>query len=42
MVVDDDPAVVATLAEDGFPVRLADWLPHSSTLQKAQDQEGRT
>jgi hypothetical protein len=42
VVVDDDPAVVATLAEDGFPVRLADWLPHSSTLQKAQDQEGRT
>jgi phosphatidate phosphatase APP1 len=42
VVVDDDPAVVATLAEDGFPVRLADWLPHSSTLRKAQEQEGRT
>ena len=41
VVVDDDPAVVATLTEDGFPVRLADWLPHSSTLQKAQEQEGR-
>ena len=42
VVVDDDPAVVATLTEDGFPVRLADWLPHSSTLRKAQEQEGRT
>ena len=42
IVVDDDPDVIATLAEDGFPVRLADWLPHSSTLQKAQETEGRT
>jgi hypothetical protein len=42
LVVDDDPDVVATLAEDGFPVRLADWLPHSSTLRTAQEKEGRT
>ena len=42
VVVDDDPEVVATLSEDGFPVRLADWLPHSSTLRKAQEREGRT
>lgn len=42
VVVDDDPSVVATLTEDGFPVRLADWLPHSSTLQKAQERDGRT
>ena len=42
VVVDDDPDVVATLTEDGFPVRLADWLPHSSTLRTAQEKEGRT
>ena len=42
VVVDDDPDVVATLTADGFPVRLADWLPHSTTLHKAQEEEGRT
>lgn len=42
VVVDDDPDVVAMLTEDGFPVRLADWLPHSSTLHRAQEAEGRT
>jgi hypothetical protein len=42
VVVDDDPEVTATLAEDGFPVRLADWLPHSSTLRTVQERDGRT
>jgi hypothetical protein len=42
VVVDDDPAVVEVLRADGFPVRLADWLPHSSTLRAAQEQDGRT
>jgi hypothetical protein len=42
VVVDDDPEVTATLAADGFPVLLADWLPHSSTLRTAQEREGRT
>lgn len=42
VVLDDDPQVIATLGEDGFPVRLADWLPHSSTLRRAQEKEGRT
>ena len=41
-VLDDDPAVVATLEADGWPVELATWLPHSSTLQSAQEQQGRT
>ena len=41
-VLDDDPAVVAVLAADGWPVELATWLPHSSTLQNAQEQQGRT
>jgi len=42
VVVDDDPEVVATLRADGFSVRLADWLPHSSTLRAAQERDGRT
>jgi phosphoglycolate phosphatase-like HAD superfamily hydrolase len=41
-VLDDDPAVVAALEADGWPVELATWLPHSSTLQSAQEQQGRT
>ena len=41
-VLDDDPAVVALLEADGWPVELATWLPHSSTLQSAQEQQGRT
>lgn len=41
-VLDDDPAVVAVLEADGWPVELATWLPHSSTLQSAQEDEGRT
>ena len=42
VVLDDDPEVVAVLTADGFPVRLADWLPRSPTLQDAQESEGRT
>ena len=41
-VLDDDPAVVAVLCADGWPVELATWLPHSSTLQNAQERQGRT
>ena len=42
MILDDDPAVVRVLADDGWPVELATWLPHSSTLQDAQENQGRT
>ena len=42
VVVDDDPAVIELLVADGFPTRLADWLPHSRTLRRAQDKDGRT
>ncbi|GAA1403261.1 hypothetical protein GCM10009613_64180 [Pseudonocardia kongjuensis] len=42
MIIDDDPAVVRVLADDGWPVELATWLPHSSTLQDAQEKHGRT
>jgi phosphoglycolate phosphatase-like HAD superfamily hydrolase len=41
-VLDDDPAVVRLLADDGWPVELATWLPHSSTLRSAQQRHGRT
>jgi hypothetical protein len=42
VVVDDDPEVVTKLRKLGHPVRLADWVPHSSTLQVAQEQDGKT
>ncbi len=41
VVLDDDPAVVEVYTADGWPVQLADWLPHSSTLAKAQ-AKGKT
>jgi FMN phosphatase YigB (HAD superfamily) len=41
-VLDDDPAVVQVLEADGWPVELATWLPHSSTLRRAQEDTGRT
>jgi FMN phosphatase YigB (HAD superfamily) len=41
-VLDDDPAVVSVLKDDGWPVELATWLPHSSTLRGAQERQGRT
>jgi len=42
LVVDDDPAVVRELRNEGYTVKLAEWLPHSSTLRRAQQREGRT
>jgi hypothetical protein len=42
IVVDDDPDVIDLLAADGFPTKLADWLPHGPTLHKAQESDGRT
>jgi hypothetical protein len=42
IVVDDDPDVIEMLAADGFPTRLADWLPHGRTLHRAQESDGRT
>lgn len=41
-VLDDDPDVVDLLAADGWPVELATWLPHSRTLARAQERDGRT
>lgn len=42
VVVDDDPEVVGRLRGLGYQVRLADWVPHPSTLHAAQEREGRT
>lgn len=42
LVVDDDPAVIAMLTEDGLPHLLADWLPYSPRLHQAQERHGRT
>jgi hypothetical protein len=42
LVVDDDPEVVTRLRKLGYPVRLADWVPHPATLRSAQEREGRT
>jgi phosphoglycolate phosphatase-like HAD superfamily hydrolase len=42
VVVDDDPLVVDLLRAEGFPARLADWVPHERTLQLAQERLGRS
>jgi hypothetical protein len=41
-IVDDDPDVVDTLVEAGFPAMLAEWVPHEKTLHRAQERDGRT
>ncbi|MBE7163656.1 MAG: hypothetical protein INR72_20645 [Williamsia herbipolensis] len=41
-VVDDDDEVVAAAIRAGFPAVLADWVPRSDPLRRAQDREGRT
>jgi FMN phosphatase YigB (HAD superfamily) len=42
VVIDDDPAVVKALRDDGFPAHLATWHPYTSALSVAQEREGRT
>ncbi|SHF48635.1 hypothetical protein SAMN05443575_0070 [Jatrophihabitans endophyticus] len=41
-VVDDDDEVVAAALAAGFPAVLADWVPRTRRLRRAQDREGRT
>ena len=41
-MLDDDPAVVRAVRQAGFPVVLADWVPHERTLREAQERHGRT
>lgn len=42
IVIDDDPAVVAELAADGWPIEQADWLEYAPALGDAQEGSGRT
>ena len=41
-VIDDDDEVVQAALAAGFPAVLADWVPRTETLRRAQDREGRT
>lgn len=42
LVVDDDPAVCAVLAEAGYRVRRADWMGRPESLGAAQELDGAT
>jgi phosphoglycolate phosphatase-like HAD superfamily hydrolase len=42
VVVDDDPEVCAAVRARGWPVLVADWMPRTETLQRAQEREGGT
>jgi hypothetical protein len=42
VVIDDDPAVVAALAADGWPVEHAVWADYAPTMSEAQEESGRT
>jgi hypothetical protein len=41
-VIDDDDEVVQAALAEGFPAVLADWVPRTATLRRAQDRDGRT
>lgn len=41
-MLDDDPLVVRAVRAAGFPIVLADWVPHERTLREAQERHGRT
>jgi hypothetical protein len=41
-VVDDDDEVVQAALAAGFPAVLADWVPRTPALRRAQDRDGRT
>jgi phosphoglycolate phosphatase-like HAD superfamily hydrolase len=42
LFVDDDPDVIDSATAAGFPAHLATWVPHSKTLARAQEVDGRT
>ncbi len=42
VMIDDDPEVVEELTRHGWPVELAQWVPHPRLLQIAQERDGRT
>lgn len=41
-VIDDDDEVIAVARAAGFPAVLADWIPRTRGLRRAQDRDGRT
>lgn len=41
-VIDDDDEVVQVARSAGFPAVLADWVPRTAALRRAQDEDGRT
>jgi len=41
-VIDDDPDVIDTISDAGFPAVLADWVARDDTLRDAQERWGRT
>ena len=41
-LIDDDDEVVQAATAAGYPAALAEWVPRSATLRRAQDREGRT
>lgn len=41
-LIDDDEAVIDAALNAGFPAVLADWVPRSGSLRRAQDRDGRT
>lgn len=42
VVIDDDAAVVAALAADGWPIEHAQWAVYAPELGVAQEESGRT
>jgi hypothetical protein len=41
-VIDDDDEVIQAARAAGFPAVLADWVPRTAALRRAQDRDGRT
>jgi phosphoglycolate phosphatase-like HAD superfamily hydrolase len=41
-VIDDDDEVIQAALAAGFPAVLADWVPRTAELRRAQDRDGRT
>jgi phosphoglycolate phosphatase-like HAD superfamily hydrolase len=41
-VIDDDDEVIRAALAAGFPAVLADWVPRTAALRRAQDRDGRT
>lgn len=41
-VIDDDDEVIRAALDAGYPAMLADWVPRTAALRRAQDRDGRT